>query len=82
MRTTVALDDDLVEKAQEFTGIKEKSALLRVALEALLQREAARRLIALGGSAPDLVAPPRHRTIPARRDAMPPKRKVDSVDPG
>jgi len=82
MRTTVALDDDLVEKAQEFTGIKEKSALLRVALEALLQREAARRLIALGGSAPDLVAPPRRRTSPARRDAMPPKRKVDAVDPG
>lgn len=82
MRTTVTLDDDLVERAQEFTGIREKSALLRVALEALLQREAARRLIALGGSAPDLVAPPRRRTAPASPEAEPSKRKVYPVDPG
>lgn len=61
MRTTVALDDELIADAQSYTGIKEKSALLREALKALIEREAARRLILLGGSAPDLEAPPRRR---------------------
>lgn len=61
MRTTVALDDDLLARAQELTGLSEKSALLREALKSLIQRESARRLAALGGSAPDLVAPPRRR---------------------
>ncbi len=64
MRTTLALDDELLAKAQEFTGLKEKSALVREALKALIEREAARRLARLGGSAPDLRAP-RRRT--ARR---------------
>jgi Arc/MetJ family transcription regulator len=54
MRTTVALDDDLVAKAQAFTGLQEKSALLREALTALIQRESARRLARLGGTEPDL----------------------------
>ena len=61
MRTTLALDDDLVADAQEFSGIQEKSALVREALKALIQREAARRLARLGGSQPDLVLPPRRR---------------------
>jgi Arc/MetJ family transcription regulator len=61
MRTTIALDDELVAKAQEYTGITEKSALVREALKALVAREAARRLAKLGGIAPDLVAPPRRR---------------------
>jgi Arc/MetJ family transcription regulator len=61
MRTTIALDDDLVERAQELTGVKEKAALVRVALTALIERESARRLARLGGSAPNLVAPPRRR---------------------
>lgn len=65
MRTTLALDDELLEKAQEFTGVKEKSALVREALKALIEREAARRLARLGGSAPRLSAPPRRRA--ARR---------------
>ena len=65
MRTTIALDDDLVAKAQNYTGLKEKSALLREALKALIERESARRLARLGGSAPDLVAAPRRRTDPA-----------------
>jgi len=65
MRTTIALDDDLVAKAQNYTGLKEKSALLREALKALIERESARRLARLGGSAPDLVAPPRRRSDPA-----------------
>jgi Arc/MetJ family transcription regulator len=54
MRTTVALDDELVRKAQEVTGITERTALLREALKALLHVEASRRLAALGGSQPDM----------------------------
>jgi Arc/MetJ family transcription regulator len=62
MRTTLALDDDLVAKAQAFTGLKEKSALVREALKALVERESARRLILLGGTEPDIVAAPRRRS--------------------
>jgi Arc/MetJ family transcription regulator len=54
MRTTVALDDDLVRTAQEFTGVAEKAALLREALKALIERESARRLASLGGTMPRL----------------------------
>ena len=61
MRTTLALDDDLVAKAQAYTGLKEKSSLIREALNALIQRESARRLALLGGSEPGLTAPPRRR---------------------
>ena len=61
MRTTVSLDDDLVAKATAYTGLKEKSALLREALTALVQREAARRLARLGGSDPQATAAPRRR---------------------
>lgn len=61
MRTTIALDDELIAEAQFYTGIREKSALIREALRALIQREAARRLARLGGSAPDLKPIPRRR---------------------
>jgi len=61
MRTTLALDDDLLDRAQALTGVREKSALVREALKALIQRESARRLARLGGTQPDLVAPPRRR---------------------
>jgi Arc/MetJ family transcription regulator len=61
MRTTIALDDELVRKAQEYTGVKEKTALVRAALTALVQREAARRLAAIGGSVPDFPDIPRRR---------------------
>ena len=61
MRTTLALDDDLVERAQEFTGITEKTALVREALKVLIQQEAARRLAALGGTMPELEDIPRFR---------------------
>ena len=64
MRTTLALDDELVSKAEEYTGIKEKSALVRESLTALVQREAARRLALLGGSAPDMEPAPRRRSDP------------------
>ena len=62
MRTTIALDDELLAKAQAFTGLHEKSALVREALKALIERESARRLARLGGSEPDLAATPRRRT--------------------
>lgn len=65
MRTTLSLDDDLVATAQKFTGLTEKSALVREALKALIQREAARRMVKLGGTEPDLRAPPRRRSQPA-----------------
>jgi Arc/MetJ family transcription regulator len=60
-RTTVTLEDDLIRKAQAYTGVKEKSALIREALTQLVQREAARRLAALGGTMPDLKRIPRRR---------------------
>ena len=62
MRTTLALDDDLLAKAQDLTGVREKSALVREALKALVQRESALRLARLGGSAPDMEDPPRRRS--------------------
>ena len=61
MRTTIALDDELVERAQESTGISEKTALVREALKALVEREAAHRLAALGGTMPELEDIPRRR---------------------
>jgi Arc/MetJ family transcription regulator len=62
MRTTLALDDELLAKAQAFTGVKEKSALVREALKALIERESARRLARLGGTQGDLKAPRRRRS--------------------
>ncbi|WP_323123859.1 type II toxin-antitoxin system VapB family antitoxin [Burkholderia alba] len=61
MRTTIALDDDLIAKAQAYTGVEEKSALVREALKALIQREAAKRLANLGGSQPGVKSVPRRR---------------------
>lgn len=63
MRTTIALDDDLIREAEAYTGIKEKAALVREALTRLVRHEAARRLAALGGSDPAADAAPRHRVI-------------------
>ena len=61
MSTTLALDDDLLAKAQASTGLTEKSALVREAFKALIERESARRLASLGGTEPDLEAAPRRR---------------------
>lgn len=61
MRTTVNLDDKIVEDLREATGIRETSALVRQALLEMRQRVAAQRLAALGGSMPNLKAPPRRR---------------------
>ena len=64
MRTTLALDDELLADAEFYTGIREKSALVREALKALVEREAARRLARLGGSEPELKPIPRRRPKP------------------
>ncbi len=65
MRTTLALDDDLLAKAHALTGVSEKTALIREALRALIQRESAKRLALLGGSEPQLDDAPRRQTEPA-----------------
>ena len=83
MRTTLIIDPDLLERARELTGIREKTALVRAGLEALIAREAGRRLAALGGTQPDLASIPRRRTpdgacryfrldstLPARRASL------------
>ncbi|NIM40670.1 MAG: type II toxin-antitoxin system VapB family antitoxin [Hydrogenophaga sp.] len=59
MRTTLALDDELLARAQQLTGLKERTALVREALQALIQRESARRLARLGGTEPKARAAPR-----------------------
>jgi Arc/MetJ family transcription regulator len=59
MRATLAIDDDLLAKAQRYTGLQEKSAVVHEALKALVEREAARRLARAGGTMPDAKAPPR-----------------------
>ena len=62
MRTTIILDDDLLEEAQALTGIAEKAAVVREGLKSLIARESARRLILLGGSEPNAIAIPRRRS--------------------
>ena len=66
MRTTLILDDELVQRAMALTGEREKTAVVHAGLEALIARESARRLAALGGADPKAAAPRRRRTI-ARR---------------
>lgn len=66
MRTTINLDDALLERAQSLSGVQERSALLREALTALIQRESALRLARLGGSQPALKAAPRRRSKPGQ----------------
>ena len=61
MRTTVTLDDALVAKAAALTGTAEKSALVRLGLRALIERESARRLARLGGTDPKATAARRSR---------------------
>ncbi|MBI3694804.1 MAG: type II toxin-antitoxin system VapB family antitoxin [Acidobacteria bacterium] len=66
MRTTVNLNEELVEDARQLTGIREKTALLHAGLQALIAQESARRLAALGGSQPDFRPAPRRRPRPLR----------------
>jgi Arc/MetJ family transcription regulator len=62
MRTTLALDDELLAEARRLTGTTEKTALVREALRALVERESARRLARLGGTEPQLRLAPRRRS--------------------
>jgi Arc/MetJ family transcription regulator len=61
MRTTLNIEDNLIEKATKITGIKEKTALVKLGLEALIARESARRLAKLGGTQKQLRAIPRRK---------------------
>lgn len=65
MRTTLIIDDVLIERARKLTGIEEKTALVHAGLEALIAREAAKRLAALGGAEPHLSPIPRRRAATA-----------------
>ncbi len=62
MKTTLNIDDELLEKAREATGIKEKTALIHKGLEILVQMAAAERLIRMAGKAPTAEAGRRRRT--------------------
>ena len=66
MRTTLIIDQELLERARQLTGIQEKTALVRAGLQALIAQEAANRLAALGGAEPGLRAVPRRRPGTAR----------------
>ncbi len=76
MRTTVNLDDRLLAQAQELCGPLERTSLLREALQALVERESARRLAALAGSQPDLQPVPRRRSAAGSRNSRQPSRSV------
>ncbi|CAN5146160.1 type II toxin-antitoxin system VapB family antitoxin [soil metagenome] len=67
MRTTLNIDDDLLAEAGRYTGETEKTALVRMGLQALIEREAARRLAALGGTMSRVTVPRRKRSRVARR---------------
>jgi Arc/MetJ family transcription regulator len=62
MRTTINLDEALLDEAQRLTGVKERTALIHEGLRALIERESARRLARLGGSEPELKPIPRRRS--------------------
>ena len=62
MRTTIILNEELLKKAQELSGLREKTAVLHAGLQALISRESARRLAALGGTEPSLKPIPRRRS--------------------
>ena len=61
MRTTLNIKDELLDKAAKLTGIKEKTSLVRLGLEALISRESAKRLATLGGAEKKLETIPRRR---------------------
>jgi Arc/MetJ family transcription regulator len=65
-RTTLILDDELLEEARKLTGLEEKTAVIHEALRALVRRESAKALADLGGSQPDLKSIPRRRSEPDR----------------
>lgn len=64
MRTTINIDDGILKKASELTGVKEKTSLVRMGLESLIALESAKRLARLGGTEKNLLPIPRRRTSP------------------
>jgi Arc/MetJ family transcription regulator len=64
LRTTINIDDELIEQARALSGVQEKTALVREGLMALIERESARRLAHLGASEPQLKPIPRRRSEP------------------
>ena len=67
MRTTLNIEDELLAKAAELTGIKEKTSLVKLGLEALIARESAKRLAALAGTEKQLEMIPRRRMEGSKR---------------
>ncbi len=63
MRTTLNIEDELLKKASKLTGIKEKTSLVKLGLEALITRESSKRLAKLGGTEKELTTIPRRRII-------------------
>ncbi|MCL0060818.1 type II toxin-antitoxin system VapB family antitoxin [Dehalococcoidia bacterium] len=63
MRTTINIEDNLVRKASELTGVKEKTSLVRLGLESLIAMESSKRLAKLGGTEKKLKMIPRRRTV-------------------
>jgi Arc/MetJ family transcription regulator len=61
MRTTVTIDDELLQRAETLSGTKDRGEVIREGVRTLVRVESARRLAALGGADPDASAPPRHR---------------------
>jgi len=64
MRTTIVIDDDLFDKASRLAGPIDRTAMIREALKAFIERESARRLARLGGTQAALIVPPRRRQEP------------------
>ena len=62
MRTTLNIEDELLNKASKLTGVKEKTSLVKLGLEALIVKESSKRLTKLGGTEKDLVMIPRRKT--------------------
>ena len=78
MRTTIIIKDDILRRAREATGLKRKTDLVHAGLELLIQREAAKALVALGGSDPNAFAPPRRRVarVAVARGSAPRRRRA------
>jgi Arc/MetJ family transcription regulator len=68
MRTTLNIEDKLIDKASKLTGIKEKTLLVKLGLEALIARESSKRLAKLGGTEKNLKMMPRRRTAARQND--------------
>jgi Arc/MetJ family transcription regulator len=72
MRTTLILDDEIIARARELTGIEEKTKLIHMGLEALIQKGASKRLAALGGTMKNFTVPGRDRNQPTTMAAEAP----------